>query len=480
MVQDFRAALLATSVVGIVLSATMCVPALVNLFHGHDSWPDFAAAGAMTGLFWLLIAVATRGAAAAFTPRFGIILINMLWWVLPATTIAPLVIGPADLSVVDAIFETASGFTTTGSTVMTGLDDFDRGTLVWRSMLQWFGGTGILSIGLIVLPFLNVGGLKLFRLESSDRSEKVLPRFASIVKAILVIYVVLTVLCAIGFRISGMSTFDAVNHAMTTLSTGGFSTHDASMGHFETDATLWVGSLFMALAGLPFSLFVAALIGRKLPRYDPQITWYFVIITAAVVLLFIGRTSPEAHTARSVAEDVFDVISIVTTTGYAAGDYTTWESLAGPLFFLLTFFGGCSGSTAGGLKIYRLVVLAQMVRGALRELIHPNGVFPVRYGRRTVDADIFRSALVMSVAFSAMVAISTLMLGALGNDLVTALSGSITALANVGPGLGDIIGPSGTFQSLSDGSKLTLAAAMIAGRLEIMVVLALLLPTMWR
>lgn len=480
MGRELRAALHATSLVGLVLSACMLVPALVNLADGHEGWVDFTIAGAVTGTLWLMIATVTRGASAPFSARFGIVVVNMLWWVLPATLVLPFILGPAQMSLADALFETVSGVTTTGSTVLTGLDATDRGTLVWRSMLQWLGGTGILSIGLVVLPALNSGGLKLFRLESSDRSDKVLPRFTQIVKAILVVYVMLTILCAVAYRITGMSSFEAVNHAMTTLSTGGFSTSDQSMGHFQTDATLWVGSLFMALAGLPFTLFIALMIGRQRPGYDPQILWYFIIIATASMLLLVGRLSTVGLSPRGLAEDVFDVISVITTTGFAAGDYTTWGSFAGPLFFLLTFFGGCAGSTAGGLKIYRLVVLAELVRAALRELIHPHVVSQVHYGGRTIQPDIFRSALVMTAAFAGCVGLTTLMLGALGNDLVTSLSGAVTALANVGPGLGDIIGPSGTFTSLSHTSKLVLAAAMIAGRLEIMVVLALLVPALWR
>ncbi len=480
MWDEFRAALHATSVVCLVVAGLMILPAITNLVHGHPSWVDFFVASLFSGIGWLLVAIATRGSPIRFTPRFGIIVVNMLWWIVPVGSVAPLILGPAQLSLSDAIFETASGFTTTGSTVLTGLDDFDHGTLVWRSLIQWLGGTGILSLGLIILPFLNAGGLQLFRLENSDRSDKVLPRFTSIVKSILVVYVALTAMCAICFFISGMNAFDAVNHAMTALSTGGFSTHDASMGYFQNNSTLWVGSVFMALGGLPFTLFVALMFMRQRPAFDPQILWYFTIIAGAVALLFLGRVGAAPHSARSIAEDVFDVISIITTTGYAAGDYTTWGSLAGPLFFLLTFFGGCAGSTAGGLKIYRLIVLCKVVLVALRKLSNPHGVFPVRYGKQRVDPEIFNSALVMSVAFASVLVISTLLLGALGNDLITALSGSVTALANVGPGLGDAIGPSTTFAGLTDATKLTLAALMIAGRLEIMVVLALLIPTMWR
>ncbi len=480
MGQDFRTAVHATSVVGLILATAMLVPAAVNLSYGSPYWREFLISALLTGLIWLLVATVTRGSTTTFTPRFGIILVNMLWWVLTVSLIAPLVIGPAQLSIAEAVFETASGFTTTGSTVLTGLDDMDRGTLVWRSLLQWFGGTGILSLGLIVLPFLNVGGLQLFRLESSDRSEKVLPRAAEIIRAIVVIYVGLTVACALAYRIGGMTGFDAINHAMTTLSTGGFSTHDASMGFFKTDGLLWAGSVFMALAGLPFTLFVALFMSRKNLKADPQILWFFSIIAGTVTLLMFARASVAPLTARSVAEDVFDVISVITTTGFAAGDYTTWGSLAGPMFFILTFFGGCAGSTAGGLKIYRLIVLTNMVKVSLQQLIQPHGVFPLRYGQERINPAIFNAALVMSAGFAGILALCTLVLAAQGNDFVTALSGSLTALANVGPGLGSIIGPSGTFQSLPDASLLVLAAAMIVGRLEIMVVLALFLRAMWR
>jgi trk system potassium uptake protein TrkH len=478
--EELRAAIHVTSIVGFAIAVTMLVPAFANLAANEPSWTDFAGAAIMTAGGWAMIGIATAGARAKVSPRFGIILVNMLWWLIPLFSVAPLMIGPAKLTYVDAAFETVSGFTTTGSTVLTGLDSYDPGTLLWRSLIQWFGGTGMLSLGLVILPFLKIGGLQLFRMESSDRSEKVLPQFATIVKSITVIYVCLTLLCAIAYLLSGMSVFDAINHAMTTLSTGGYSTHDKSMGFFPNSSTLWVGSFFMLLGGMPFSLFVTLVFLRQKPRIDPQIIWYLVIVAGAAGLLFASRVGTGIYSLRSIAEDVFDVISVITTTGYAAGDYTLWGSLAVPLFFLLTFFGGCAGSTAGGLKIYRLIVLVEMVRSALREIVHPNGVFPVRYGKQRVDPAIFRSALVMSVSFAGVLAICTLVLGAQGNDLITSLSGSVTALANVGPGLGTEIGPSETFTTLPDSSKVTLAAAMIAGRLEIMVVLVLFMPLMWR
>ena len=481
MFAEYRSALNATSIVGMVLSATMLIPAFANFAAHAPGTLAYALSAILTCLLWAFIALATVNSHARYGRRFGILLVNMLWWLLPLSVVSPLVWGPAQLDFTDALFETISGFTTTGSTVITDIEGLDPGTKLWRSMIQWFGGLGILSIGLLVLPFLKVGGLQLFRLESSDKSDLPLPRFISFAKSVMVVYVVLTVLCAVGFAVTGMNAFDAINHAMTTLSTGGYSTHDASFGWFPNSSSLWVGSVFMAVGSLPFTLWVTLLFTRHRPKPDPQIFLFFVIIAASVLLIaVIGRRDPGALTARGLAEDVFDVVSIITTTGYAAGDYTLWSSLTPPLFFLLTFFGGCAGSTAGGVKIYRFIVLVQMVRGALRELINPNGVFPVQYGGQQVDPTIARSALVFVIAFAGILGLFTLTLGAQGLDFDTSLTGALTALTNVGPGLGSFIGPSGNFALLPDASKLTLAAAMIAGRLEIMVALALFMPIMWR
>lgn len=480
MYNEFRSALHATSLVGLVVSAAMVIPGLIDLLDNNASWFVFIECAGLTGFTFLLLALTTADAQRQFSRRFGIILVNMLWWIIPVTAIAPLMLGPANLGFVDAIFETVSGFTTTGSTVMAGLDTLDPGTLIWRSMIQWFGGLGILSVGLLLLPVLKVGGLQLFRMESSDKFDIPLPRFIEFTKSVLMVYLLLSTPCALGYIASGMTPFDAVNHAMTTLSTGGYSTHDLSFGYFRNTSTLWIASIFMAMGGLPFTLYVMLFFTKKKVVIDPQVIGFFLIIFAAVVLIFMTRQSDAAFSQRGVAEDVFNVISIVTTTGFAAGDYTNWANIAAPLFFLLTFFGGCAGSTAGGLKIYRFIVMVEMVRSSLREMIYPNGVFPMQYGRKSVDPGVFRSALVLSIAFGGALGFSTLLLGLQGNDFVASLSGSLTALTNVGPGLGSIIGPAGNFISLSDGSKLTLAAAMVAGRLEIMVVLALFMPVLWR
>jgi trk system potassium uptake protein TrkH len=428
----------------------------------------------------LLVSLATRGPTPAVTPRFGFLLVNMLWWLTPVVFAVPLMIGAPDLSLVDAVFETASGITTTGSTVMTGLDGTDRSILLWRSITQWFGGVGILSLGLILLPYLNVGGMQLFRMESSDRSDKPLPRFVDLSKYILQVYVTLTGACVLGYMAVGMPAFDAVNHAMATVSTGGFSTHDTSMGWFGSLPVLWVGSLFMLLGGLPFTLYLMLARFRQRTQIDPQIRVFLILIAVATGLLLLARPGEEAHSFESFSIDLFNVISIMTTTGFVADDYSKWGGLSVPLFFVITFFGGCAGSTAGGLKAYRLLVSLELVRASLRHLSHPNGVFIMRYGTRPVEPAVFRAAMVMVAAFVATMAAMTVALGYCGLDFLTAMSGSVTALANVGPGLGDIIGPAGTFAPLPDSAKLILSAGMILGRLEILAGLVLFSPPLWR
>jgi trk system potassium uptake protein TrkH len=474
-----RAALHITSIVGGLVSAAMLVPAASSLAFGWGGGLDFLISALVAGLLSLLVMLATRGPVQAFTPRFGFLLVNMLWWLTPVVFAVPLMIGAPHLSLVDAVFETASGITTTGSTVMTGLDHTDRSILLWRSITQWFGGVGILSLGLILLPYLNVGGMQLFRMESSDRSEKALPRFVDLAKYILQVYLMLSIACMLGYMAVGMAAFDAINHAMTTVSTGGFSTHDASMGYFDSLPILWVGALFMMLGGMPFTLYLM-LARMKRQRIDPQVPIFLLLIAVTTLLLLLERPGDEAHSFESFSADLFNTISIMTTTGYAAGDYTKWGGLSVPLFFVITFFGGCAGSTAGGLKTYRLIVNFELIRAQLQSLSHPSGVFVMRYGGRRIEPEIFRAAMVMAAAFIATMAVMTVALGICGLDFLTAMSGSVTALANVGPGLGDIIGPAGTFAPLPDSAKLILSAGMILGRLEILAVLVLFTPPLWR
>ena len=366
--------------------------------------------------------------------------------------------------------------------MISGLDSAPPGLLLWRSLLQWIGGIGIVALGLLVLPYLKVGGFTVFKMESSDTSEKPFARFAVFVRAFFAIYIGLTVTCAILYRVLGMSDFDAVNHAMSTMATGGFSTHDASFGAFQSPALIWTATTFMAIAGLPFSVLILfAVRGRLDALRDPQIFAYAgILFVLSITIALSLRLSHDESFGMALTHATFNVVSVVTTTGFASTDYTLWGPLAVAILFMATFLGGCSGSTSGGIKAYRLVIIAGSIRSGLMRLIYPNSVRPVRYGSVAVEPDMQRTVFLFVCAYVGIWALGSIALAATGLDIETALSGSITALANVGPGIGPVIGPAGNFSSLGDPAKIILVFLMLLGRLEILVVLVLLLPAFWR
>lgn len=403
------------------------------------------------------------------------------WFLVPAFGALPMILG-GHVGVVDSIFESVSGITTTGSTVLQNLDGMAPTILLWRSILQWLGGIGIIGMAAAVLPLLKVGGMRLFRTESSDWSEKAMPRARQIVKMLLWSYVLLSIACATSYRVAGMDWVNAINHSMTTISTGGFSTSDASMGQFHSSPILWISTLFMALGGMPFVLYARFLSGPD-PRIfnDDQIIAFIKVLAAASVMLAVYLIWKDGMApVDAITHAAFNVTSIVTTTGFASGDYSAWGAFAIAMFFFLTMIGGCSGSTAGGMKIFRFQLCFIFLHDHLTRLIHPNVVIAKRYNGRPLPDDIVTSAVAFSFLFFVTLATSTLVLASLDIDLVTSISASATALTNVGPGLGDIIGPAGNFSTLPASAKLLLCGIMIFGRLELLTVLVVLTPGYWR
>lgn len=484
--QTIRSAIFIAAISGIYLAVAMLVPAMVDLYYSNDDWKIFALSAFFIGGLSFALALATRGNPAPFSKRLGFLVVNMLWLSLTLIGAIPLYLSPIGLSFADAVFESTSAITTTGSTVISGLDNLAPGLLMWRSLLQWMGGIGIVALGLLILPFLKVGGFSFFKMESSDTGEKPFARFAVFVRALIAIYLGLTALCAILYGTFGMGTFDAVNHAMTTVSTGGFSTRDASFGAFMSMSNalplLWTGTVFMLIGGMPFSILILfAVRGRLDAMKDPQIAAFLGIIFAATLAITVSlRIGTGDSFAHSFSHAAFNVASIVTTTGYASADYTQWGPFVITLAFFLTFLGGCSGSTSGGLKSYRIIILVNTVRAGIRRLIYPNAIHSIRYGTITVEGEMVRAVLLFLGLYIFLWASGAIALAATGLDLETSLSGSITALANVGPGVGKIIGPSGNFAILPDTSKLILSTLMLLGRLEIFVVLVMFSPAFWR
>lgn len=462
------------------LSVGMLLPALTDLAHGHPDWRVFVVSAALTGFVAGGIILTHRGTLPPLSVRQAFMLTGFSWLALAAFAALPFAFSVLDLGYTDAFFEAMSGLTTTGATIIVGLDTASPGLLLWRALLQWFGGIGIIVTAISVLPMLNVGGMQLFRLESSDTSEKILPRTAQIAGSIMQLYVVITAACVIAYIAAGMSVFDAIAHAMTTIATGGFSTHDDSFAHFDSHAVNAVAIIFMLASSLPFVAYLQ-LVNRKpeaLMR-DTQIRTFFLLAAAATAIVWGGQMLQNTGT-NDFIRTAFNTISVMTGTGYTAADHSAWGTFALGVFFVLTFIGGCAGSTACGLKIFRLQVVVKTAWRHIRQLTRPNGVFIIRYNGRLLDDAVVHSIIVFVLIFLLSFVLVALSLSLMGQDILTSLSGAAAALANVGPGLGPVIGPSGTYAPLPDAAKYILAFAMLLGRLEFLTVLVMLSPRFWR
>lgn len=466
-----------------VMGAAMVLPALADLAADNNDWAVFISSAAVATFFGGSILLATRsGEPLELSRRQAFLLTGMAWLTVSLAASIPLLTYGGEVDIADAVFETVSGITTTGATILVGLDTLPPGILLWRAILQWIGGIGIIVMAIVMLPFLGVGGMQLFETESSERSGRIVPRIRQLVGYIVTIYSGLTLIAFIVYAALGMTAFDALCHAMTSIATGGFSTHDASFGHFSQPALHWAGALFMLMGGIPFVVYIRFVRGRPGALVDDVQVRAFVGFLAAVSLLlglwlFLSGQTGLLEGLRLAA---FNVVSIVTTTGFASADYQAWGVFAVGLFFALMFIGGCTGSTTGGIKIYRHQILWLAVRAYVRRLVSPHRVDVLSYGGLQVTREVQASVLAFLAVFVGAFSVTAVVLAALGLDFVTAISASATAYTNVGPGLGDIIGPAGNFSSLPDAAKWVLSGAMLLGRLELFTVLVLLDPDFWR
>ncbi|MEO1253039.1 MAG: TrkH family potassium uptake protein [Pseudomonadota bacterium] len=488
---QFRPVLLVTGVLVAFLGLTMLIPMAVDLAspdpdHRAD-WSGFAIGAILAVFAGGGAAAATWGPITQISVREGFLLTASSWLALVVFAAVPLAVGALQLSYVDAFFEAMSGLTTTGSTILTDLDHAPPGLLLWRSMLQWFGGVGIVITAFAILPALRVGGMQIFKSEAWDTSEKYIANATQFSLMLTSIYVFFTLLCFVLLWAFGMPAWHALNHAMTTLATGGYSTRDASIGAYLSvgNAPLdLIVTAFMIIGSLPFGLFLAALFRGAWSRLftDSQIR-FFLMVVAILTVLMMARVltvfeDMDAFTAFRLA--LFNVVSVITGTGYATTDYYAWGPFAVGLFFCMMFIGGCAGSTSCGMKIFRFQVALAALQVYARRLAHPNGVFVARYNGRPLTDDVFVSVLSFFFVYFATFATIAVLLSGLGLDTLTALSSAATAVANVGPGLGPVVGPAGNFASLPDAAKLLLAAGMLLGRLELFTVLVILTPAFWR
>lgn len=471
-------------IIGLLLASVaggMLLPAMADAVSGHEDWQVFITSALVTGFIAGALILTNRGDLPPLSVKQAFLLTSLSWLALTGFAALPFAFSGMGLSYTDAFFEAMSGLTTTGATIITDLDNTPPGILLWRALLQWFGGIGIIVMAISVLPMLNVGGMQLFRLESSDTSEKILPRTAQIAGSITRLYFGITLACVIAYALAGMDIFDAVAHAMTTIATGGFSTRDDSLGAFAPSVAT-VAVIFMLLSAMPFVAYLQ-LVNRKFDKFmqDAQIRTFLILALVASLAMWVYQLNIGiAEPAEALLAAAFNTISILTGTGYATTDYSEWGPFALALFFVLTFIGGCAGSTACGLKIFRLQVIFKAGWRYIRQLTLPNGVFVIRYNGRVLSDEVANSVVAFVLIFILSFSVIAVSLSLMGLAPITALSAAAAAIANVGPGLGPDIGPTGTYAGLPDSAKWVLCFGMLLGRLEFLTVLVMFSPSFWR
>ena len=468
----------------IALGAFMLAPMAVDLWHGDPHWMVFLECAAITISTGLLVTVANRDARRrALTIQQAFLLTSGLWVVLPVFGALPFILGAPNVGVTDAFFEAMSGVTTTGTTVFPALNDLPMGTHLWRALLQWMGGLGIVVVAMVFLPVMKVGGMQFFRSEGFDTLGKILPRAGEIAAEMTIIYVIMTAACAITYMVLGMTGFDAVVHALTTCSTGGFSNYDASFGAY-LGAPEWAASVFMVLASVPFIRLVQAMRGSTAPLvHDLQVRTYLklIVIVCAMILLYrLAWLEQDVPLAEAVRETVFNTISTFSGTGFASTDMTTWGHLPFALLIIVGLIGGCTGSTGCSVKIFRYQVLFQAVRAQIRRMHSPHRLYPLRYGGQPLDKGVIDSVMAFFTLFMLTFGLLIVGLALTGLHPRTALTAAWTSIANVGPAWGPEISPNGSVVEFPAAAKWMMATGMYLGRLELVSVLVLLLPRFWR
>lgn len=481
-VLDLRPVAATLGILLTILGASMLAPAAVDIANRSGGQGAFIGAAAVTIFVGVLLWISGRSAEVQkLDLRQAFLLTSSVWVVLTVFAALPLIWGASRLTVTKALFESMSGLTTTGASVMSGLDSQPPGILLWRTLLHWYGGIGIIAIAIAVLPVLSIGGMQLFRTESSDKSEKFLPRAGDIAKGILAAYLILTAACFASYLFAGLRPFNAATLAMSTMSSGGFANSDYSLKVFDNPAVDYVAIVFMLAASLPFPLYVRALQGDVTRFFtNPEVRVFFSIVLLFTLASFIQQTLQGIAAGELAFRGaLFTVASLMSSAGFMSVDYTHWGATSDAIFFVLMFIGGCTGSTAGGLKALRIAILAKALRQHLKRITFRNGVFPLRYGGAPIADDVVASVLSFVGLFFLSFLVIGVILSMMGLDLVTAFSASVSCLSNVGPGLGPVIGPSANYGSLPDPALWLLTFTMMLGRLEILTVLVLFLPRFW-
>ena len=464
------------------LGTTMLLPLFADLIAANGHWSTFTISGAFTFAIGVAMVIACKnGVGEGLTIRQTFVLTTGVFVVISIFAAIPFLFGATDARFVDAVFESMSGLTTTGATVFTGLDNMPEGLLLWRGMLQWLGGAWMIVVAIIVFPLLRVGGMQLFRWDGHDTMGTIQTRAVEVTRSISIIYIGLTIACAFTYIAVGMSAFDALVHSLTTIATGGFANRDSSFAEMGKWAE-YVAVLFMILASLPFFRYMQAMQGTLKPLVkDNQIKGFLLVVASIFAVLTYWQLNQGATELELVVRKVlFNSVSIISGTGYASADYSLWGSFPVVLFFLIGLIGGCAGSTSCSIKIFRFQLLVAAIKIWIQRLRMPSAVSAVRYDGHSVKPEVLTSVITFFFAFIGTLAGVAVLLALSGLDFITSVSGAAAALANIGPGLGSEIGPSGNYSEVNDFSKWVLIAAMMIGRLELMTVYALLSIRFWR
>ncbi len=476
---NYKTVFFTLGILQIILGASMFVPIIVQFIYSEiDS--SFFGASIVTIVFGALFFLTNIDHDRKVNLQQAFLLTALSWLSVAVFGSLPFIFSSMEMSITDAFFESMSGITTTGSTIISNLENAPKGILLWRAILQWLGGIGIIVMAITLMPIMNVGGMQLFKISSNDSSEKILPKSKEIALRLIYIYSALTAVCAISYWVFGMGKFDSLTHSMTTIATGGFSNYNQSIGYFNSIYIEISSMIFIILGSIPFIAYIKFLNGnKKIFTNDTQIKSFLKIIILSIIILsfYLFLTNNENYSFRSI---FFNTISILTGTGYVNAEFDSWGSFPITIFLALMFIGGCAGSTTCGVKIFRIQILYLFILNQLKKIIYPKGVFLIKYEQNSVDEKFIASIISFIFFYFVIFFILAALLSLTGLDFITALSGAATSISNVGPGLGPIIGPNGDFSSLPDISKWILSVGMILGRLELFAILVLFLPSFWK
>ena len=466
----------------VVLGISMLAPYLMQLIYNENDH-SFVASSFVTIFIGILFILANLEKEFKLSLRQTFLFSTLAWLTVAIFGSLPFLLSPKEFTFSEAFFESMSGITTTGATIITDLDNSPKSILLWRAIMQWLGGIGIVVMAITILPLLKVGGMQLFKLEGPSSTEKILPRTIEVATIIISTYLTLTFLCGFLYWLFGMSIFDSTSHAMTTIATGGFSTHNDSIGFFKNSNIEVIASIFIILGSIPFISYLRFVRGnKKIFFQDVQIKGlvYLLLVSVIIMFLYLLSINYESSILEKIRISSFNVISILSGTGYVTDDFGLWGKFSLIFFLFLMFIGGCAGSTACGIKIFRLQMLFIFLINQIKKLIYPNSIIITKYNNQKISDNFINSVIIFIFSFLFIFLIIAMLLSISGLDFLTAISGAASAISNVGPGLGDMIGPNGNYKAIPDLSKWILSIGMLLGRLELFAVLVLFFPSFWR